>query len=107
MSGCHPASATPWSRQVTSDPKDRVARLKSQKKLLTGLEFNLVIFILQARRGYEDKMEQKGPELASPHKNSGTANCRTTVIKKDWKLPKVIFYLQRQRQDGRSVTRVT
>lgn len=55
-----------------------------------------MIFILQARRGYEDKMEQKGPELASPHKNSGTANCRTTVIKKDWKLPKVIFYLQRQ-----------
>ena len=55
-------------------------------------------------------MVQEGPELTSPHKNhknTGTTNCRTTIIKKDWKLPKKIFYLPRQRQDGRSVTFVT
>lgn len=70
MSGCHPASATPWSRQGHQIQRPSGQAEVTEKALNIGLEFNLVIFILQARRGYEDKMEQKGPELASPHKTA-------------------------------------
>ena len=44
-------------------------------------------------------VELEGRELTPSHKNSKiTTNCWTTIDKKDWKLPKKIFYIERQRR---------
>ena len=53
------------------------------------------ILKIQLKRRQGGRVE--GLELTSSHKNTKiTTNCWTTTDKKEWNLPKKIFYIQRQ-----------
>ena len=61
-----------------------------------NLQLSQILSVVTGKcRRQDSKVEE--PELTSSHRNNKiTTNCQTTIDKKDWNLPKKIFYIQRR-----------